>query len=344
MIPGEILPAEGTIVLNEGRPTTRLRVANRGDRPVQIGSHYHFAEVNDALVFNRYAARGQRLDIPAGTSVRFEPGQERDVTLIPYGGDGIVRGFRGQKYIDTVKVERLLVLDQNTDNDPASQIVHRQRRLLLFPQLTASRFNNVITRVFERDMVPAKVKAQLESFASGYVTAGGHGFRQYLAGWYLQGSTEDYEQVIAVSGPGACSYQGATGKIFHFFACHCGYMGTHEKPGLGRTLVARGAVAFFGYNDKYALSPSYEREFCEPDIAIDLALLAGRSCAEAHAEALACFNANIDQFRKEGNFAEASVLEYDRNLLVSPVTDPMYGNPRARLVPLANAEPAAPDA
>ncbi len=96
MIPGEVFPAFGSIVLNEGRPTLTLTVANSGDRPVQVGSHYHFFEVNDALVFEREKTRGWRLDVPAGTAVRFEPGQEREVTLVPYAGARIVHGFKGR--------------------------------------------------------------------------------------------------------------------------------------------------------------------------------------------------------------------------------------------------------
>jgi urease subunit beta len=95
MIPGEILTPEGEIELNAGLPRTVLTVANTGDRPIQVGSHYHFAETNAALSFDRDAARGKRLDIAAGTAVRFEPGQSREVTLIPYRGGRIVRGFRG---------------------------------------------------------------------------------------------------------------------------------------------------------------------------------------------------------------------------------------------------------
>lgn len=93
MIPGEIFPAEGDIELNAGRAAIRLTVANTGDRPVQVGSHYHFAETNAALDFDRAAARGMRLDIAAGTAVRFEPGQTREVQLVPYGGDRAVWGF-----------------------------------------------------------------------------------------------------------------------------------------------------------------------------------------------------------------------------------------------------------
>jgi urease beta subunit len=92
---GEIIVAEGDIVLNEGTQTITLQVANSGDRPVQVGSHYHFFESNTALLFDRDKAKGCRLDIPAGTAVRFEPGQTREVTLINYRGERIVYGFNG---------------------------------------------------------------------------------------------------------------------------------------------------------------------------------------------------------------------------------------------------------
>ncbi len=93
MIPGEIFPAEGDLILNDGLEQITLDVANTGDRPVQVGSHYHFAETNAALEFDREQARGMRLDIAAGTAVRFEPGQRREVRLVPYRGDRRVFGF-----------------------------------------------------------------------------------------------------------------------------------------------------------------------------------------------------------------------------------------------------------
>ncbi|MFZ5491051.1 MAG: urease subunit beta [Pseudomonadota bacterium] len=95
MTPGELDTAAGEIDLNAGRPAVTLAVANTGDRPIQVGSHYHFAETNPALSFDRAAARGLRLDIPAGTAVRFEPGQSREVSLVPYAGARAVWGFRG---------------------------------------------------------------------------------------------------------------------------------------------------------------------------------------------------------------------------------------------------------
>src|SRR6476660_9800655 len=96
MIPGAIITVAGDIELNAGRPAVTLTVANTGDRPIQVGSHYHFFETNPALQFDRAKARGCRLDIPAGTAVRFEPGQSREVQLIGYAGGRWVVGFRGQ--------------------------------------------------------------------------------------------------------------------------------------------------------------------------------------------------------------------------------------------------------
>jgi urease subunit beta len=96
MIPGEVIVGEGELTLNEGRRTRRITVANTGDRPIQVGSHYHFFETNNALNFDREQARGFRLNIAAGTAVRFEPGQQRDVELVELAGDRVVYGFQGR--------------------------------------------------------------------------------------------------------------------------------------------------------------------------------------------------------------------------------------------------------
>jgi len=95
LIPGELIPEPGELELNAGRPVTTVLVANTGDRPVQVGSHFHFFEVNAALEFDREATRGQRLDIPAGTAVRFEPGDSREVQLVPFAGERRIYGFNG---------------------------------------------------------------------------------------------------------------------------------------------------------------------------------------------------------------------------------------------------------
>lgn len=104
-IPGEILPSEGGITLNNNQPFIRLMVINKGDRPIQVGSHYHFAEVNKALVFDREKAMGCRLDIPSGGAVRFEPGQEWEVKLIPFGGARRIVGFRGEVMGQVIRLE-----------------------------------------------------------------------------------------------------------------------------------------------------------------------------------------------------------------------------------------------
>ena len=95
MIPGEIITRKGSIELNQGKETLTITVANTGDRPIQVGSHFHFYEVNTALQFDRETTKGMRLDIPAGTAVRFEPGDEKDVTLVPFAGSREVYGFNG---------------------------------------------------------------------------------------------------------------------------------------------------------------------------------------------------------------------------------------------------------
>jgi urease subunit beta len=96
MKPGEVVPGDGPVTINAARPTITVEVVNTGDRPIQVGSHYHFAEANPALSFDRVAARGFRLAIPAGTSVRFEPGIDREVELVALGGARVVRGLRGE--------------------------------------------------------------------------------------------------------------------------------------------------------------------------------------------------------------------------------------------------------
>ena len=96
MIPGEVITAKGDLEINAGAPRVTIEVANTGDRPIQVGSHYHFYETNDALAFDREKVRGMRLDIAAGTAVRFEPGQRREVTLVPLGGTRTVYGFQGK--------------------------------------------------------------------------------------------------------------------------------------------------------------------------------------------------------------------------------------------------------
>jgi urease subunit gamma/beta len=105
IIPGEVFPVSGSLTLNADRPTLTLVVVNTGDRPVQVGSHYHFFEVNRALRFDRATALGRRLDIPAGTAVRFEPGEEKEVSLVSFGGQQLILGLNGLTEGDVTKLE-----------------------------------------------------------------------------------------------------------------------------------------------------------------------------------------------------------------------------------------------
>lgn len=130
MIPGEVFPAEGEIALNADRSALTLMVANTGDRPVQVGSHYHFAETNPALEFDREAARGCRLDIAAGTAVRFEPGQRREVALVPFGGARKVFGFNG-KVMGALALVLALMLPQAGEAQSASECISPQTQLLM---------------------------------------------------------------------------------------------------------------------------------------------------------------------------------------------------------------------
>ena len=115
MVPGEVFAGSGEIILNSDRQVVSLKVANTGDRPIQVGSHYHFAETNSALSFDRKAALGHRLDIPAGTAVRFEPGQSREVRLVPYAGARVVYGFN-QSVMGNLPPAWINEYLQNTDN------------------------------------------------------------------------------------------------------------------------------------------------------------------------------------------------------------------------------------
>ena len=114
IVPGEVLPAEGSVTINDGRETATVTVANTGDRPAQVGSHFHFAEANAALAFDREAAVGKRLDIPAGTAVRFEPGEETTVDLVAFGGKRRVQGLNG--------------LANGTVDDPAAVLARARDR------------------------------------------------------------------------------------------------------------------------------------------------------------------------------------------------------------------------
>lgn len=230
-----------------------------------------------------------------------------------------------------VSTDKFLILDANVDLDAATQRIYRQRRNKLYPQVVASPFNKVQTQLVGTDMSRAKVKTALTAFSNGYVTGCGHGQPTYLMGWLLSGHPDVLEQVLATYGPAKFADAEVQGKIIHFFACHCGYAGTPTSPGLGRAAVAAGAVAFLGYNIEFVIDPAETPAFCAGDIKIDLAMIAGATCDAAYTQSIAVYNSNIATLRANGNTAAAALLERNRDALVSPSTDPMFGNKNAKL-------------
>ncbi|WP_431113332.1 LamG-like jellyroll fold domain-containing protein [Variovorax paradoxus] len=225
---------------------------------------------------------------------------------------------------------KLLLIDADVAEDPATQRTYQQRSEYLYPAVTASTFNKVQSRLFQSQMKREPVKTALQSFDSGYVSASGHGMAYYLLGWYVSGTDGPLEEVIGTSGAAKFTPAEPKGKIIHFFACNCGYMGT-SSPGLGRALVAAGAVAFFGYNEPYAISTKFTKAFCAPDIEIDLQMIKGKTCAEAYSASIAKYDRTIKNLREQGETDAAAALERNRNALVSPSTDPVYGRSDARL-------------
>lgn len=152
MIPGETIPAEGDIMLNDGADAITLEVANTGDRPVQVGSHYHFAETNPALEFDREAAHGRRLDIAAGTAVRFEPGQRREITLIPFGGARRIFGFNAQ--VMGPLVVALALFAAPVDAQTAAECIDPQQQQLM--NACAAKEYDEADKALNRAWKPAK--------------------------------------------------------------------------------------------------------------------------------------------------------------------------------------------
>jgi hypothetical protein len=230
-----------------------------------------------------------------------------------------------------VSPQRFQLIDANAEVDPATLLIYQRRYATLYPAVVLSSFNKMQASLIGAQDTQVNVKAALSSFTSGYVTAGAHGLSYRLTGWYVSGTSGPLQDVLATSGPAAFLPVEVQGKIFHFFACKCGYMGTDTMPGLGRALVASGAVAFFGYNVPFILSRGESALFCEPDIKIDLSMIAGKTCDDAYNDAIKLFNDNIALLSRRGEHDLAASLESNRNALVSPTTNAAYGNKTARL-------------
>jgi Concanavalin A-like lectin/glucanases superfamily len=234
-----------------------------------------------------------------------------------------------------VAVDTLLLVDANAGDDGTIR-EYLGRKASLYPYVTASTFNRRQQALIGDQDTRANVRSALLSFSTGYVSISGHGRSFYATGWYVSGTSGDLQQVLT---EGKYSPAEVQSKIIHIFACHCGH---RPDSGLGRDVVANGAVAFFGYSGPYKLSAEEYQLFCDGDIAIDKALIDGKTCEEAHQAAIATYNENIVVLRQKGAFMAAVWMTSDRDGLVSPVTDPAYGRKDARLNTGAHPQSPAP--
>lgn len=231
-----------------------------------------------------------------------------------------------------VAADRLLVFDANVDADVATQLIYKQRLKKLYPQIALSPYNKVQTLLVGDQVRRIQIATALTSFASGYVTGSGHGRPSYLTGWYTNGAGSPLEEIISVNGSARFAPAEVAGKIFHFFACNCGYT-SPTSQGLGQAMVAAGAIAFFGYNIEFVIAVNETPAFCAGDIAIDLALIAGKTCDQAYVDALAIFDANIARLKANGDMRNAALLQRNRDALVSPTVNAIFGRKDARLNP-----------
>ena len=225
----------------------------------------------------------------------------------------------------TVSVGTLQLIDANADADKATQLIYKRRQKKLYPYVTASKFNKKQASLIGSDDKRVKVAAALKAFSSGYVTASGHGMSSYLMGWYVSGSSGPLEEILTV---GKYDVSEVKGRIFHFFACSCGYK---SAGGLGQKIVASGAVAFFGYAQPFAMPTNEYATFCDCDIAIDKALIDGKTTDEAYQLSYGAYTTAIDRYRADGNYQAAALAEGNRDNLVSPSTDAAYGSKTATL-------------
>jgi hypothetical protein len=224
-----------------------------------------------------------------------------------------------------VAEDALLLVDANVDNDKATLLMYKRRSKVLYPYVTASTFNKKQQTLVGDQDTRANVSAALTSFSSGYASLAGHGAFYFLTGWRVEGEPTRLQVILET---GKYDPAEAQSKIIHMFACHCG---STSAVGLGRNLVAKGAVAFFGYSQPYILSTEEPWIFCDCDIEIDKALIDGKTCDEAYIAAIAKYNAGIAELRSWGNYKVAAYLELDRDRLVAPSTDPAYGDKTASL-------------
>jgi Concanavalin A-like lectin/glucanases superfamily len=213
----------------------------------------------------------------------------------------------------------VLLVDQNADTETGYFYSRRQRRV--YAAVTASKFNKKQQSLAGSDDTRTKLVAGLAGFGNGYVSIVGHGLPSYITGWFVSGTSGPYQEVLTVG-----KYQPveASGKIIHHAGCSAGAT-------LGPDLVAHGAVAFFGYKDKFLLDVPERLVFIDCDGSIDSTLIAGKTCADAQTAALEAYNTGISRLRANGNYTAAAALEKDRDRLVGPLTSVAYGDKTATL-------------
>ncbi len=214
----------------------------------------------------------------------------------------------------------ILLMDANTDGDKATMTIYKRRKKRLYPYVSANKYKDLQSSLVGSDDVPAKVATALNEASLSYCTASGHGRPSYLMGWAPK--DDPMPEVITKK----TTAGQATNRIFHFFACNCGH-----AAGVGADLVTKGAKAFFGYKDPYKLVIKSQIEFCDCDIEIDKALLDGNNADETFTRALQEFNKKINRFKADCDYISAAVLEENRDNLVSPSTNSIYGSKDATL-------------
>lgn len=228
-----------------------------------------------------------------------------------------------------VAVERILLIDANVDADQATKLIYKRRQKKLYPAVTASVFNHNSQDLIGENAKRDQVRTALLGFDSGYVTAGGHGVFYALLCWYKGADDGPLEEVLTTIGAQTFTAPEAAGKIFHLFACNCGSVQTDS--GLGMNLVSSGGIAFFGYNQPFAMPVKEYPTFCDCDIQIDLSLLKGDTCDVAYKASMAYYQKSINTYIANGNTQAAAMLEGNMDALVSPTTNPVFGDKDAHL-------------
>lgn len=228
-----------------------------------------------------------------------------------------------------VAAERVLLIDANVEADRATMLIYKRRSKKLYPAVTASVFNRNSQRLIEADDTRNNVRTALLGFDSGYVTASGHGVFYALTGWFEGPDHGALQEVLTTLGAQRFTAPEVTGKIFHLFACSCGSIETDS--GLGMNLIASGGIAFFGYNQPFAMPVREYPTFCDCDIQIDLALLEGETCDVAYTRSSALYRRSINTYIASGDTQAAALLEGNLNALVCPSTNAVFGNRDARL-------------